>query len=166
MEENEEKKLEKKPEEPEKRKDLKSLKSMKLVLEEKGIKGHFDAVGSPLKSLPSLLATAIILSYYSHQKEVTILVKQLNKQGQRYFLNHQQLLKAFIAPSVLTKHPFFGSKGKIDVLDAAKNQYFEWPTQEQYDGLPGVCMLKSLNFKAGNFKSLSGIQIVLTNGNE
>ena len=27
-------------------------------------------------------------------------------------------------------------------------------------------MLKSLNFKAGNFKSLSGIQIVLTNGNE
>ena len=138
---------------------------MKEVLESKGIKNHFDAVGSPLKALPSLLATAIILSYYSHQKEVTILIKQLNKQGQRYFLNHNELLKAFIAPTVLTKHPYFGSKGKIDVLEGAKNKYFKWPTQEQYDRFPGMVMIKTMNFKAGNFKTLSGVQVVLTNGN-
>ena len=75
------------------------------------------------------------------------------------------MLKAFISPTVLMKHPYFGSKGKIDVLEGAKNKYFEWPAQEQYDSFPGMVSIKTLNFKAGNFKTLSGVQIVLTNGN-
>ena len=76
MVEEEEKQVEKNPVE-----QLKKTESLKSMLESKGIKSHFDAVGSPLSGLPSLLATAIIFSYYGHQKEVTTLVKALSKKG-------------------------------------------------------------------------------------
>ena len=83
MVEGEEKQVEKDPEKQIKETELalKKTESIKSMLESKGIKSHFDAVGSPLTGLPSLLATAIIFSYYGHQKEVTTLVKALSKKG-------------------------------------------------------------------------------------
>ena len=64
------------------------------------------------------------------------------------------------------KHPFFGSKGKQDTLEGERFKYFEWPTTEQFEAFPGIMRIKSMNFKAGNFKTLSGIQIIVTNDKE
>ena len=127
---------------------------------------HKDGSKSPFTALPSLFAIAAILSYYGYSKKIKSILNQLSNVGVNYWQNHQELLKGFIVNDGLHKHAFFGSKGKQDALHGEKNKYFEFPTADQYEALPGQFHLQSLSFKAGNFKSLSGIQIVLTNGME
>ena len=125
---------------------------------------HEDGAKSPIKVLPSLIALAAILSYYGYSNKVKALLKQLSRVSIKYYENHQELLKGFVINDILVKHPFFGSKGKIDSLDDQRHKYFEWPSQEQYDAFPGSVNVQTLTFKAGNFKSLSGIKVHLTNG--
>ena len=43
------------------------------------------------------------------------------------------------------------------------NKYFEWPTKEEFQIFPGFPQIKHMTFKAGNYKTFSGIQITLTN---
>ena len=100
----------------------------------------------PFPALPTFIVAANILQFAGYKHEVKELLRLLCHTTRRYFINHQQILKAFLVSlPELRKLPFFGQVEYFDpkrciyindTLDflarsgGNKCTYFEWPNQE------------------------------------
>ena len=62
--------------------------SIQSIREMHSLSTHIDGSGSPFKKLPSLIAIALIMSYYGFSNKVKFILNLISKKGRIYFENH------------------------------------------------------------------------------
>ena len=94
--------------------------------------------------MPSFPAAAGILSFFGFKHEVKELLRVLSHTTRTYYVNHYQILKAFLVTlPEIRRTNFFGKQERfdskrclnynetLDFMSGKQCSYFEWPKQDE-----------------------------------
>ena len=160
------------------------MKTVKEASRSKTLKSR-----QPFPALPTFPAAAGILQFYGFKHEVKELLRLLSHTTRTYFVNHHQILRAFLVSlPELRRTNFFGKQERfdakrclninetLDFMSGKQCSYFEWPKQEEIKKLLVKCKdserqqrldglrVKNIMVRTDEINFLTGIKIELVNG--